>query len=261
MIDYHLHTNMTVDSNMTAVELAKKAKEIGLHEICITNHQDWADVASKKYHYASTEEDWDRFLGELKDARQILPIKFGLELGYWSEHIDSINRFAQSRDFDFILGSIHIMRGKIISAEKPHEDIENVPGWYKSYFKRLKEMIENMNFDCIGHFDIVKKSAPFLDFKHYKTEVLQCINAMRKKGVGFELNTMGWNHDCNDCYPSPEILKMLYDAGITKVTIGSDSHEPRLIGTHFERGIKLLKEIGYRKICTFDKRKEKYISF
>jgi len=259
MFDYHIHTNMSVDSGMTPMQVANKAKELGLREICITNHQDWEDVINGKYRYASTDEDWKEFMLKLDDARKIYSnIKFGCELGFFSENKGQISAFAKKHAFDYIIGSVHILNGYEISNSKmifPDTDIRD---WYRQYFRLLKDAIEADYFDCVGHFDIVKKTAPPLGLEHYKREVADCISAMKKTGIGFELNCMGWHHKCKECYPSPGILKMLCDAGIDRVTIGSDSHSPDLVGYKIAQGLALLRDTGFGHVCTFTRRKSEY---
>ena len=41
------------------------------------------------------------------------------------------------------------------------------------------------------------------------------------------------------------------------VTLGSDAHHENDIAQYFPEAIKMLKEIGYRKIATFHNRKRK----
>ena len=38
--DFHMHTNFSTDSQMSPEEVIKRAIELGLKTICITDHQD-----------------------------------------------------------------------------------------------------------------------------------------------------------------------------------------------------------------------------
>jgi len=261
MYDYHIHTNMTVDASMTTEQVAKRALNLGLKEICITNHQEWPSVDSQSYEYASDDEAWNKFFRDLDDARKIFPtIKLGCELGYFPEFKSEVLGFARKYPFDYIIGSVHRVKDFYVSGFEQVSNGTDLVRWYRMYFNLLKEAILNNDFDCVGHFDIVKKSAPSLELGHYINEVKACIDAIKEKDVGFELNTMGWNHRCRECYPSPEILKMLHAAGIRKVTIGSDSHTADKIGSGIQKGLSLLKEIGFKEVCTFTRRKPEFHS-
>ena len=44
MFDYHLHSSVSFDSNCDAKKIVEKAEEIGLKEICFTDHYDFNDV-------------------------------------------------------------------------------------------------------------------------------------------------------------------------------------------------------------------------
>lgn len=263
LIDYHIHTNYTIDAKGTVDDFCKSAIAKGFKNICFTNHQEWSSVADRSFKFAISGEGWQQYMAEIESAREKYPelrIGFGVELGYIEQWEKDIVSFPKKYPFDYVLGSLHWVNGRLLSGiakEKPVHGLD-IAEIYREYFRLLNKIIKMGFFDCIAHFDIVKKNLPRVPFSEYRDEVVECIDSMKEHDIGFELNTMGLNHHCRECYPSPEILQLLQKLGIRKVTIGSDSHSPEMLGYKINQGIDMLKKTGFSEICTFSKRKAEY---
>ncbi len=259
LIDYHIHTNTSLDAIPTVAETCEKAASIGLKEICITNHHELGSVWSGTYNYALSEYKMKKLILEIEECRNKfdLQIRLGAEIGYYEGYEKELISFISKYPFDYIIGGIHFVEGTLIVSETPLLDADEdfAKTRYIKYFKLLKKAINSGFFDCVAHFDLPKKELPFLKFSEYKKEVSECINAMKSKNIGFELNTSGWRRYHKEQYPGNEVLRLLKKAGIKKITIGSDSHNIDELGNDIDRGISVLKENGFKQICTFNKRK------
>ena len=78
MFDYHLHSSVSFDSESTALDMAKRAKDIGLREICFTDHCDYNSDKNKK-HYPIDLAEYDNTYASLEVPG--LKIKRGFEFG------------------------------------------------------------------------------------------------------------------------------------------------------------------------------------
>ena len=107
-IDYHIHTKFSADSEADPRGHILKAIEMGLDEICFTDHQDF------NYPYMSFDLDIDSYLKEMKllkeEYKNQIRIKIGVEVGLDLNYIQEINDFVNSHDFDYVIGSIHVIR-------------------------------------------------------------------------------------------------------------------------------------------------------
>ena len=90
----------------------------------------------------------------------------------------------------------------------------------------------------------------------YTVEVRDLIAEILKlaiaDGKGIELNTSSWHYGLKDTTPSKEILKLYRDLGGRIITVGSDGHTTKYLGDHIPDGYRILKETGYKEICTFE---------
>lgn len=82
------------------------------------------------------------------------------------------------------------------------------------------------------------------------SEILKIVIEDQK---GIELNTSYHRYGLKDTTPSVEILKCYRKLGGEIITIGSDSHKPEHLGAYIEDAKQLLKSLGFRFFCTYDK--------
>jgi len=267
LIDYHLHNHFSPDSEEDTSKIAKRSLESGVREICITNHVEWFNVNNDDGETFSIEEATDRFSRVKKDIDKIknnfpgLGIKFGAELEYVEEWMPEMKRFVKSMDFDFLLGSMHVVNNVVISTEKYaqnlYEKVDEKEA-YNKYFEELYKLVEWGEFDAVGHFDINKKygheAYGKFDPKKYKSKIMPILELMAKKGIGIELNTGSMHARCHELFPHPEILKWCLEAGVEHYTLGSDAHEEKEVNRHLKEALGIMKEVGIKTISTYEKR-------
>ena len=80
-------------------------------------------------------------------------------------------------------------------------------------------------------------------------------------GKGIELNTSSRAYKLKSLMPSKEILKLYHDMGGKIITIGSDAHNADRIGDCVMESQKILKDIGFDGIYTFEKMKPEFHRF
>jgi histidinol-phosphatase (PHP family) len=123
--------------------------------------------------------------------------------------------------------------------------------WTK-YFKAMTQAAESGLFDFMAHPDLVKKFGhrPKGDLRPYYKDTLDAIEAA---GIAMEVSTAGLRKEVMEIYPSIEFLEEAFRRNIP-VLISSDSHAPAEVGYEFQRALKMVKGVGYRKLCTFRNR-------
>jgi histidinol-phosphatase (PHP family) len=265
LIDYHLHNHFSCDSESKTADIVKRAIELGIREICITNHVETFPPKGGRGSF-SYKEAFKRFAEikkDLEEAQKELPelsIKFGIELEYVEEWMDEMSRFVNDMDFDFLIGSVHeVDKANISSSDlcgKLYKRVDEKYA-YSKYFDNLYKMIEWGNFSVVGHFDVFKKGGinyygPFQPEK-YKDQIIPILKLMKEKGIGIELNTSGLGYPCNEIFPHPDILKWCLKVGVEHYTIGSDGHTIEEVGQNLDKALTLLKDVRIKTISTYEK--------
>jgi histidinol-phosphatase (PHP family) len=266
LIDYHIHTNFSADSNSSIEDIIKKAIELGHREICFTQHVE-PSTMNLPFCIAMPAEKIPEYVQQAKDAGKKfnIPIKIGLEVEYEESFTAEIRGIVNNSELDFILGSAHTIEGHPINSPK------YTPQWLTTktseeildkYFGKINTLIQSNLFDVISHVDIFRacweEAYGKLKFEDYSDYAERTIQLLKENDVGFEVNSSGFRRN-DEQHPVSGFIEMAYDAGVRKVTIGSDTHKTELLSKDLDKVVNLLQNIGYREIATFDKHRVTYI--
>lgn len=265
LCDYHVHTYYSDDSAYEMEDVVKDGIEMGMKEICFTDHVDygikldWDSEEEIEYRdgMALANVDYPKYYKEIQCLQKKYPeikIKMGMEFGIQVHTIPQYRRLFQRYPFDFIILSCHqvedhefwtqdFQRGKTQDQyqRRYYEEILNVVREYKDY-------------SVLGHLDLIKRydengDYPFDKMKDIVTDILKQVI---EDGKGIEINTSSHRYGLKDLTPSRDILKLYKELGGTIITIGSDAHQKEHLGAYIEDTKKILKELGFEYYCTFE---------
>lgn len=158
MIDYHIHSNYS-DGRASVLQIAKKAKELGIREIAIVDH-------SVELSFGLDEKKAKKRVEEIELAKEIYGIRIysGIECG--------VNSFGEiylpDFDFDLVIVSVH--------------------EFATNYFDRIIKCIEKNEVNAIGH--LFSDTFGYLRDLEKERELLDKIESL---GVAIELNS---GHKC-----------------------------------------------------------------
>ena len=187
-----------------------------------------------------------------------IKILFGVELGLQPQLMRQDAVYAKSYDFDFIIGSSHLCRGRDPYYPSFYEGRTEEQA-YMEYFESVLENIKkHSNFDVYGHLDYVVRYGPNKDrnysYVKYRDILDEILKALLDREKGIEVNTGGLKEGLRELHPCKDILKRYRELGGEIVTVGSDSHDTGHIAAHFHRAAEILLECGFRYYTVFEKR-------
>lgn len=252
-----MHTPLCRHAVGEPVELAARARELGLAEIGFSDHNPMLrdDFDEWRMFY----RDLPEYLRKVEEARRAVPevrIKVGLEVDFLPGNEDWVRRLAGEYDWDYFIGSVHYVSDEW-AVDNPHmiskwreRDVDEV---WRIYFERLTAAAASGLFEIIGHADLPKKFGfvPRGDFGEvYRRFLATCAD----KGVAVEINTAGLRKKCRELYPAQRWVDMAAAAGVG-LTFGSDAHAPEEVGMNFAEAIASARAAGFREHCVFTKRK------
>ena len=268
--DYHMHTYYSDDSQYEMEKAVKKAIELGLNEICFTDHVDYGIKLEHEDYIRLNEEerknrvanvDYTRYFEEIRQLqikyKDRITIKQGMEFGIQTHTIPAFQTLFDRYDFDFIILSCHQVEDKEFWTQDFQKG-RSQQAYNERYYEEILNVIKvYKDYSVLGHLDLLKRydlegEYPFEKTKDIITEILKIVIADKK---GIEINTSSFYYGLKDLMPSKNILKLYHDLGGTILTIGSDSHKEDQVGAHIEEIQEELKKIGFKHICTFDKMK------
>lgn len=110
--DCHVHTEFSGDSKAPQNAQVQAALELGMKEICITDHH---DPGSSQMTHIDFTLDLPAYLRTLEDTVQAFEGKIrvlkGIELGLMLREKDILTRLGAELPVDYIIGSSHFLDG------------------------------------------------------------------------------------------------------------------------------------------------------
>ena len=260
--DYHLHTSHSTDSDEPMENMILKAIELGLTQICFTEHMDMDYPSEEGDPEGQFLVNTDSYLFDLirykeKYADKI-KILFGIELGL-QPHLSRENaRYIKEYDFDFVIASSHVCNKRDPYLPSFYDGRTEEEA-YREYFSSILDNLKCFsNFDVYGHLDYVVRYGPNQDrnysYEKYKDILDRILETLLEKEKGIEINTGGLKRGILEPHPCAGILKRYRELGGEIITVGSDAHDTAHIADEFKRAGKILTECGFKYYTTFEKR-------
>ena len=253
VLDYHVHTEFSVDCKIPMADQCEAAIAAGVTEIAFTDHIDHEPADPGRGYWKA-----DAYFASLEDARarygDRLTILAGAEVDFNERIVEQVDQFLSQYQFDFVIGSVHYGEdGEIIFQEyfkdRTWDDV------YLPYLQRLKLAASSGYFDTLGHIDLPKRYAPVAmrtyDPLRYKDGLQDLFVTLIEHQVAFEINTSGLRQTPKTSMPGPAIVHWYAEAGGNLITTGTDSHAPQTIGAGIPKTLDMLELCGITEVASF----------
>ncbi|MGC9347445.1 MAG: histidinol-phosphatase HisJ family protein [Anaerolineae bacterium] len=257
MIDTHTHSHHSPDGTGSMADMVQAAQAIGLDGIVFTEHAEWypGDEAYGYLDMAAYFEELNAVRSSLKDGFGVFA---GVELGNPHDFPDLASSLLEKWPFDLVIGSVHWL--------------DSMPGWqseifeqgleatYCRYFEEVIVMVENAEFDVLGHLDLVRRDSwelfgRVLDLKPYRNAIDHILRRVIEKGKGIEVNTSGLRKGLSEPVPGLGILRQYRSLGGEILVFGSDGHRSEHVGHGFDVARDLALAAGFERIARFEQRR------
>lgn len=267
LADYHVHTEFSDDSDYPLLDVVRDAANMGLEELCLTDHVDYGVKVDwdsgleipVRLGALMANVDYPKYIAAIDEARRLygdkIRVKLGLEFGMQTHTIPQFEALFRRYPFDFILLSVHQVEDKEFWTQDFQRG-RTQREYNLRYYEELLELVRQYkNYSVLAHVDLITRYDkagvyPFEELKPILTDILRQVIA---DGKGIELNTSYHRYGLSDTTPARAILELYRDLGGRVLTIGSDSHKPEHLGAYISEGMALLKELGFREFCTFER--------
>ena len=143
--DSHMHTSFSFDSDAAPEDQIRRAAEIGLPGICITDHMDFVWGDDQPYLYDA--DAYCRTLSALREKyADRIRINIGIELGCQAEMTDTLAAALAEHPYDFVIGSTHFAEG-MDPYYREYFDGRTNPEGFRAFFERILENIKHVYHD------------------------------------------------------------------------------------------------------------------
>ncbi len=263
--DFHLHSHHSADSTTNPNDIIKTAISLGMKHICFTDHNDFE--YPKDHDNLDFTLDTSSYFNELillKEAyHNQIDIRIGLESGLEACFKDRINKLVIENDFDFVIGSSHLI-GRLDPYYPEFFEGRTEKECFEEYFMNIIDNIKSFdNFDVYGHLDYIvrypKTRDKYYSYSTFSDIIDEILMLLIYNGKGIEINAGGFRSGLTFPNPHPDILKRYKELGGEILTVGSDSHTTEYIGKYFDRLEDIIKACGFEYYTIFKNRKPEFI--
>lgn len=260
-MDYHVHTNHSIDGLMTMEALCEASIANGLDEICITEHTDFGHPVPE----VDAPPNMDNWYADIARVRALYPkltIRAGLEIGDNPRCREAIKPWHFSKPLDFRLLSLHLVDNVDPYQPEFYQGREQSE-LYRRYVEcKLESALawDPDTFDAIAHLGYCAKFAPYpaaerpLRLRHAPEALDALLSYLAQNGKALEINTSGMR-TMGECIPDREILERFKALGGEFITIGSDAHRTEDVGRYLDDACAMAKSCGIRYAVTFEQRR------
>lgn len=262
LIDYHTHSELSPDSTALLLENAKAAVAAGLSELCVTDHFDLLGSRGNRHHPRS-HLDWASRLAQFRVVRDAMGDKLKLRLGieFGSGHVDAADAAVTlgQEELDFVIGSLHNTSPKHTGVDFYYIDYTSPEICYEmlgDYFSSMETLVQADCYDVLGHIVypiryMRERDGQQVSIDRYMEQIRGILTGVAAHGRGIEINT--WRGQTIEEWRP--ILELFRDCGGEYLTVGSDAHESESIGLGIRESYALLRELDFRYVTTYERRK------
>ncbi|MFQ5979475.1 MAG: histidinol-phosphatase HisJ family protein [Candidatus Heimdallarchaeota archaeon] len=242
--DTHVHSTYSTDGRSNIHQIAEWGRhKLDCDALWITDHLEFApqDQDFGVFNY-------EKIVEEIKQISRAFPkpsLFLGVEVDFQSRFLEQIEEFLSSYEFDFVIGAVHYVNGRIdkeFYMKYGHRA-------YDAYFAECLAAVNSGLIDSLGHFNRPAGINPAVEFN--RLEKMQAVlEALLNEGVALELNTRHFERS-----DMLEIMRMYTGIGGKMVTLGSDAHHASNIMLNFRKARALLARSSIEDLVIFADRK------
>ena len=267
LADCHVHSAFSDDCETPVEQMIETAIAQGKKYFYLTDHQDFDyPVMDDGVTFQLAQEPYVRHMEELKyQYKDKIDIRIGVELGLMAHIKDKTEAYAKAYDYDFIIGSSHMVNGVDPYYSAYYAD-KNEYQAYQQYFLSILDNVKA--YDCYhvyGHLDYIMRYVPNqtkpYDPMAYGDIFREILKTIIDHGKGIEVNTGSLYKGFDFPHPHAAILKLYKDLGGELITIGSDAHKPQHYGYGFDRAEAVLRQCGFDSYTVFVGGKPQQLKF
>lgn len=260
--DLHIHSNNSFDAKSSVDEICKTAIERNLYAVAVTDHCEAPYLkCGENCEFGSFDRHIPQSISDTFNAkekyRSHLNVLCGMELGEPVHDIACAEHALAYGDFDFILASVHNLRGMddFYYLDFTKLDTDRI---LNMYFDELLETASFKHFDSLAHLTyplryIKSKTGNVPSLEPYQDKIDEIYKILIKNNKALEINVSGFFKGLGTSLPDEEQIKRFKELGGQYVTIGTDAHECEFVGKGIEKGIGLAKKCGFKYYTVFEK--------
>ena len=254
IVDMHAHTEHSFDGHYSVDEMIKSSIEKGIKIVAFTDHVEMDLFYQNKFD-KTADLAFPDILRAKEQYKDQIEVCVGIEMGEPTYDVAESEKLMASKDYDFVIGSIHNLRNTPDFCELDYNK-DNVYPLLDDYFREMKELAAWAKFDTFAHLTyplryIVGEHHIDVDMTRYQKDIDEIFSLLAEKDKPLEINTSGLRQPIGRTMPDESLVRRFKEMGGKYITVGSDSHYTEHMGAGIEQGMQIAKNCGFDSVLIF----------
>lgn len=254
MLDYHIHSDHSVDAIDSMATMVRRGHQLGLREMGFSDHLDM-NPADQGYGAL----DLKRCLAEARALAACSPgpvIRAGVEVGEPHRYPQQVAQQLAGSAVDFVIGGVHWVDDYQVGSDSYFARYADP---VDAYLREVLEMAETGDLDIVAHLDFPTRYmaswGEYWDPETSRSLLEAVLDTIIGRNLALEVNTASYRRGLDRPHPPGTVLAWYRDRGGTALTMGSDAHSARVLGSGLPEALDLLLELGFESVCGYRDRR------
>lgn len=257
MIDLHVHTSFSFDSNEPAENYICEAKKQGENVIGFSEHYDYDAVLDGANITVADLFEYTKKISRLKSENDIFKILCGIEFGYRNFAVLHYRELIERYDFDYVINSVHTLAGRGDCFHDRFFEGRPLNESYSDYLKAVLESVKaDFDFQIIGHIGYVTRyrNGVKLKYEDFSDIIDEILREITKRDKCLEINSSVGSSGSR-FLPDTDIILRYLQLGGKLLSYGSDAHSVEKYGKMNAQTADFLKSAGVKELYYYEKRR------
>lgn len=227
MVDLHLHSCFSHDSDELQENYIKRALELSESVLGFSEHYDYDAILQGDNLSLADCKAYKKNLNALNKKYLHMTLLYGIELGYSKAAEEEYNKLLSENTFDYAICSVHSLPeyGDFYHG-RAFEDRE-VKETYAEYFNAVLESVKSgLDFQIVGHIGYCERYCKLADSKIRYQDYSEIIDEILKEIISrdkcLEINTSTGGK--GEFLPEKAIIERYIQLGGRAFSFASDAH-------------------------------------
>lgn len=259
MIDVHLHSRFSFDSEEAPENYIKRAVASGIGVIGFSEHYDFDARLDGEALALADIPAYLKNINKLKTLFGDTEILAGIEFGYRKEAEAEYRAILQKYPLDYVINSLHTLPGRGDCYHDGFFENKSLKQSYYDYFNGVLESISaDYDYQIIGHLGYVCRyrsgDGAKIRYSDYADILDEILKQIIKRDKCLEINTSAGVGGCT-YLPDADIIGRYLELGGKLLSFGSDAHSAEKYLNKAEQLKQFLKQTGVRELYYYKDRR------
>lgn len=259
MIDIHIHTRFSFDSEEAAENYIARACGEGISVIGFSEHYDYDAFLDGAGIALADIPAYLEEMARLAAANPAMSILRGIEFGYCKAAESQYRVLSGAYPFDYVINSVHTLPDRGDCYYPRFFDGKTVRQSYLDYFNAVLQSVKaSFDFQIVGHIGYVsrycKGENAKIKYDDYREIFDEILKEIIRRDKCLEINTSSGGAG-SDFLPDLDVVLAYLRLGGTKLSFASDAHRAEDYRRKAQATERMLKAEGVDRLCYYKDRR------